>query len=166
MPRVKAHNLNCTINYRILTPHHEIASWQIWNRYVQSCILQRTSQKWLVARYFMKGLEKNMSITNIYEIIDAIITMIMLWIVYVHVYGIEVSVFRKGTLRETMKKPTLFYKLSHIKPGLWITGLCELLTCVTWTEKTEDVQMLLCLFFGQAFFFSQITDIIIARNLA
>ena len=94
-----------------------------------------------------------MSITNIYEIIDAIITMIMLWIVYVHVYGIEVSVFRKGTLRETMKKPTLFYKLSQIKPSLWITGLCELLTCVTWTEKTEDVQMLLCLFFGQAFFF-------------
>ena len=101
----------------------------------------------------MKGLEKNMSITNIYEIIDAIITMIMLWIVYVHVYGIEVSVFRKGILRETMKKPTLFYKLSHIKPSLWIIGLCELLTSVTWTEKTEGVQMLLCLFFGQAFFF-------------
>lgn len=88
-----------------------------------------------------------------YQIIDSVTFIIMLWIVYVHIYGMEVSVFRKGT-KQTAKKQTLIYKILHIKPSVWITGVGIIFSSIAYAgEEIEDIQLLLFVFFVQAFFF-------------
>lgn len=94
-----------------------------------------------------------MIIKNMYEILDCMLTMIELYIVYAHVYGIEVSVFLQGKVEDTTRTHTLFYKIGHIKPSVWITGLGAILASVTWSEGMSDVQVLLYLFLIQAFSF-------------
>ena len=94
-----------------------------------------------------------MNVKNIYEIFDCMLTIVELYIVYAHIYGIEVSVFRKGKMEDTMKKLTLFYKFRHIKPSIWITFLGIIVTSVTWKEEVSDVQTLLFFFFIQSFSF-------------
>lgn len=94
-----------------------------------------------------------MNVKNIYEIFDCMLTIVELYIVYAHIYGIEVSVFRKGKMEDAMKKLTLFYKFRHIKPSIWITFLGIIVTSVTWKEEVSDVQTLLFFFFIQSFSF-------------
>ena len=60
-----------------------------------------------------------MNIENICNIVDALLMMFMFWVVYVHIYGIEVSVYRKN-MTDRAEKHSLIYKITHIKYSLWL----------------------------------------------
>ena len=89
-----------------------------------------------------------MNIENIVGCFDTIVFSIMLWTVYVHIYGVEISFYKK---KRIVKSNPLFEKIANIKISIWLILLGMIFVYFFIPKKEEEIELCLILLLCQAF---------------